>query len=40
MAELLLRTLRYALVTFVCFGVYPMVFRPAEKLLAGKKTKA
>ena len=40
MAELLLRTLRYALVTFVCFGVYPMVFRPAEKLLAGKRTKA
>lgn len=40
MGELLLRTLRYALVTFVCFGVYPMVFRPAEKLLAGKKTKA
>ena len=40
--ERMFRTIRYAMVTFLCMGVYPLLFKPFaalwEKLAAGKQT--
>ena len=36
-AGLYLRALRYAVIAFIEFGVYPMLFRPFEGLISGKK---
>ena len=38
-AQLYFRTLRYAVIAFIEFGVYPMLFRPFEGLFSGKNKK-